>query len=235
MLDFEMLRQRLHQFYGQGHFLPRVEFRPRVQTVVASAAIVFRVIFTEVAEQQLPAAFSGLGVRQCLHQQLTPDFLFGDRFALQELVQFADILITIVCDADAFLAVTARPSGFLIIAFQTSRDVVVDDKTHIRLVDSHSECNGRHDHVHILHQKTVLVLGPDLGVQACVIRHGTYSVDYQHLSKLFDFLAAEAIYDSSLARILFYIADDVLVRLHLVTYLVIKVRPVERRFEHLRL
>ena len=55
----------------------------------------------------------------------------------------------------------------------------MDDEPDIRLVDSHPERDRGHDHVHIFHEKTVLVLGPCLRVETGVVGEGFYSVNIQ--------------------------------------------------------
>ena len=234
MFHLEMLRQRVYQTDDHRHFLSRIETRLRRQAVVTSTTVVLSIIFTEIAQQQLPAAVPRLCVGLDFHEQLTSDFLLGHRFAHQELVQLADILITVICYADTFPAVSTGPSGLLIIPFQASRHVVMDDEPHIRLVNTHSECDGGHNHVHLLHQELVLVLRPHFRIQAGVVRHGTDTIDHKHLGQLLHLLAAQTIYDARLSGMLLYILDDVLVLVYLVAHFIVEIRPVERGLEHMR-
>ena len=69
----------------------------------------------------------------------------------------------------AFAAVASGTAGLLVVAFDALGDVVVDDETHIGLVDAHAEGDGGHDDVHVLHEEFVLVLGADLVVQSGVV------------------------------------------------------------------
>ena len=57
------------------------------------------------------------------------------------------------------------------------------------------------------------------------------SVDVQKVRHLFNLLAAETVDDAGTARILFYVADDILFGFVLATYLISEVRPVEGRLE----
>ena len=72
----------------------------------------------------------------------------------------------------------------------------MDDETHVRLVDTHTESDRRHDYVDLLHQELVLVVGSGLGVQSGMVWSGLYSIDVQQLRKLLDLFAAEAVYDA---------------------------------------
>ena len=56
MLHLESLRQCLDEFHDHCHLLASVELFLRVQTVVACTAVLDLISFTEVVEQQLPAA-----------------------------------------------------------------------------------------------------------------------------------------------------------------------------------
>ena len=66
----------------------------------------------------------------------------------------------------------------------------MDDESHVRLVDTHSECDGGHDDVDLFGQKFVLVFGSDFSVHSRMVRDSFYSVDSQYLSEFFDLFAA---------------------------------------------
>ena len=233
MLYLELLRQGIHQLYHQAHLLAAVECGLGIDAVVAAAAVLHPVILPEVVQQQAPAATAGLGVSDYLGQKLTADLLLGHRLALHELFELADILVAVVGDAAAFLAVTSGTSCLLVIALYALGDVVVDDETHVGLVDTHAEGYGSDYHVDLLHQEGVLVLRAGLGVKAGMVGARLYVVDTQQFGKLLDLLAAEAVDDAGLAGILLDVSDDVLLRIDLVADLVEKVGTVERRLEHL--
>ena len=168
-----------------------------------------------------------LGVGHGVHEQLAAYLLFRDRLALHELLQLADVLVTVEGDALGVLPVTAGASCLLIVPFDALRDVVMYDKTHVRLVDSHSESDRRHNHVHILHKEPVLILGPGLRVKAGMVRKRADSVYFQQSGNLLNLFAAQAIDDPGFTGMLLYVAYDVLVGIDLVANLIEKVRPVE--------
>ena len=216
-----MLLQRLYELNYKAHFLMAVEAGLRMQAVVAAAAVVLGVVFPEVIEKELPAALAGFGISNCFLEELPADFLLCDGFPLHEFLQFLDILVAVICDAGAFLAVTARTPGFLIISLYALWNVVVDYKAHILLVYAHAEGDGGNNYIYLLHQELVLVFGAGFGIKAGMVRKGPYAVYGQHLGKFFHLLAAEAVDDAALAGILAKETDNILFRFHLVPYLII--------------
>ena len=232
VLYLEMLRKGLHQREDQRHLPAAVKAGTRMQAVVATAAVVLRVILAEVIEQQLPAALVGLGVSHGLTQQLTADLLLGNRFALHELLQFLDILVAVIGYALAFLAVSSGPSRLLVITLDALGNVIMDHKTHVGLVYSHSEGDGGHNHVYILHQEGILVLRPGPGIQPSMVRQGLYSVDREEGGEFLDLLPAEAVDNAALPLVLADELDNVLFRIDLVPDFIIEVGAVERRLEN---
>ena len=221
VLKLEMLLQRLYELNYKAHFLMAVEAGLRMQAVVAAAAVVLEIVLPEVIEKELPTALAGFGIGNGFLEELPADFLLCDGFPLHELLQFLDILVAVVCDAGAFLAVTARTPGFLVITLYALWNVIVNHKAHVLLVYAHAEGDGGHNDVYLLHQELVLVFGPGFGIQAGMVRKGPDAVYGQHLGKFFHLLAAEAVDDAALAGILAEVTDYVLFRFHLVPYLII--------------
>ena len=72
--------------------------------------------------------------------------------------------------------VAARAAGFLVIALDVFRQVVMDDEADVRLVDAHAEGDGRADHAHVVAQKKFLMLGALLRRQPGVIRPRLHAV-----------------------------------------------------------
>ena len=179
VVDLEMLRERQDQADHQHHLLPPVECLPRVEAVVTGTAVVGGIVLSEIVQQQLAAALVGFGVGDGLHEELPPDLLLGDGLALHELLQLLDVLVAVVGDAVGRLVVTAGAAGLLVIAFDALGNVVMDDEADIRFVDAHAKGDGGYDHVDILHQEAVLVLGPHLRIQARMVRKRFYSIDIQ--------------------------------------------------------
>ena len=135
-------------------------------------------------------------------------------------------------DALAFAAVAACTASLLIVAFEAFRYVVVNDETHIGLVDAHAESDGGNDDIHFFHQEFVLVLGTHFVVQSRMVGKGFDSVELQQLGQLLHAFAGEAVDDAAFA---FVLSDE----FHYLTveldrfrgfgaYLVVEVRPVER-------
>ncbi len=60
--------------------------------------------------------------------------------------------------------------GFLVVALDVLRQIVVNDEADVRLVDAHAEGDRRADDVHFVAQKELLVLRAHLGVEPGVIR-----------------------------------------------------------------
>ncbi len=83
--------------------------------------------------------------------------LFGNRFALHKLLEFYDVIIAVVSYASSLASVTACTSGLLIVPLKAFGHVKVYDVPDIGLVNPHSECNGGHNYIHLLHQELVLV------------------------------------------------------------------------------
>ena len=131
----------------------------------------------------------------------------------------------------AFLTVTTGAAGLLMVTFERIAHGVVDDEAHVRLVNAHTEGNGRHNHINFLHQEFVLILRPGLGVQTCVVRKGLDAVDIEFLGEFLNLLAAKAVDYAGFSRILADIFDDVLLRIDLVANLIEEIGAVEGRLE----
>ena len=185
-----------------------------METVVAVATVGVGVVLAEIFQQVSAAASRTLGIGDHLLDELLGLFLLGDILVGEELVEFLHILFAIEGYALTLATVAAGTTGLLIIALETLGYVVVDDKTHVGLVDTHSEGYGGDDDVDILHEELVLVLGAHLRVEASVVRERLDAVDLQQFGEVFDTLASEAVDDTALAAILTYELYYLLVQLH---------------------
>ena len=123
----------------------------RMQTVIAVTAVILVVLLTKIVEQHLPTAYRRLSISSRLLQQLSADILLCHRLSFHEFLQFLQVLVGIKGNALTLPTVTASSSGFLIVALKALWNVIVDDKAHVGLVDSHAEGNGGHDDVNLLH------------------------------------------------------------------------------------
>ena len=122
-----------------------------MQTVVAVAAVVLVILFAEIMQQQLPATYRRLGIRGRFLQQLAAYILLGHGLALHELLELLQVLIRIESYALSFSAVASGASRFLVIAFKTLRNIIMDDEAHVRFVNAHAERYRRNNHVDALH------------------------------------------------------------------------------------
>ena len=110
-------------------------------------------------------------------QQLPTDILLRERLALHELLQFLQVLPRIECDTQSLAAVTTRTTRFLIITLQALRNIIMDDKAHIRLVDTHTKSNRRHDDIDAFHHEVILRLATHLSIHTRMIGTGVNLVD----------------------------------------------------------
>ena len=136
VVGLEGLAEREDELDDHAHLFVAVELLLGIEAVVAHTAVLLRIVFAEVVEQDLAAALVGFGVGDRLHQQLLADLLLGDGLALHEFLEPLDVLVAVERDALAFPAVAAGAPRLLIIAFQALGDVVVDHEADVGLVDA---------------------------------------------------------------------------------------------------
>ena len=180
LVFLELLLDGLNHLHGQHDEFGCVHLGLRVVAVVAVVATLRLVRLAEIMEQVLAAAAGGFRIRRGLGQQLVHHLLLGHRLLVGKILQFVQVLVVVEGDAKALAVVTTGTTRFLIVAFQTLRHVVVDDEAHIRLVDAHTEGDGGHDDVGLLHQEVVLVLHAGTRIQTGMIRQ---RADLVHLQK----------------------------------------------------
>ena len=162
------------------------------------------------------------------------DFLLAYGFALNELLQFQQILLGIECDASALSSVAASASGFLIVAFQTLGNVVVDNESHVWLVDAHTKSDCGNNHLHIVFQKLILILRPHSTFHACMVRERLDVVHIEQFSQFFHLFSTQTVDDARFPLHAFDEADNFLIHIFgFWSHLVVKVRAVERRLEYL--
>ena len=226
LLDGEDGIERGHQL------ILRLDLRLGVQTVVTVATVVLVIDLTEVVQQHLSAADGGLCIGSGLYEQLTADILLSHGLTLHELIELLQVLVGIEGQTDALTTVTPCTTRLLIVAFQRLGDIIVDHKAYIGLVDTHTEGDGSHDHVDVLHQEGILCLGTGRRIETCMVGRSLDLVSPEDGSKLLHLLTRETVDDTALVRVLFDELDDILVHiLGLRTYLVIEVRTVKRTLE----
>ncbi len=114
--------------------------RSRRKAVVAGPATLGLEGLAEVAEQFTAPTARALRVMHHLLQLLARDFLFHVAGAEQQ-------------QGLAGQPIASGAAGFLVIALNVFRQVVVDDEAHVGLVDAHAEGNRRAHHPDIVAQK----------------------------------------------------------------------------------
>ena len=138
--------------------------------------------------------------------------LLGDILVGKEFVEFLHVLLGVESNALSLSPVAAGAAGLLIVALQALGDVVVDDKTHIGLVNAHAKSDSGNNHIHLLHQELVLILGTHFVVQPRMIRQCLDAVELQQLGQVLHLLAGEAIDNAALALVLFHKLHNLLVQ-----------------------
>ena len=204
----------------------------RFLAVVATSAILLRVFLSEIMEKEFSATDIGGAVVFGFLKQLLTNLFLAALLVLHELVEAVDILVAIVADAMALTTISAGTTRLLIVALKRFGYIVMDYKTHVRFVDTHSKRNSGHNHLTTLHQEGVLCLASHGGIHTGMIRQGFDIVYLQAGGKFFYGLAAQAIDDARFAVHLTNIFNNVFIYIfRLRTYFVHQVRTIETRLE----
>ena len=133
--------------------------------------------------------------------------LFAGDFLLARIGFFIDepSLLDNVAGAEeqhafAGQSVAARAAGFLVVALDVFRQVVVDHEADVRLVDPHAEGDGRADHADVVAQKQLLMLAAFLGRQARMIRAGLNAIGAKEFSQFFGAVTTLTIHNAAVMR-----------------------------------
>ncbi|MNX86667.1 hypothetical protein D3C86_1185590 [compost metagenome] len=111
---------------------------------------------------------------------------------------------------------------------------MVNYKTNIWLVDSHTKSNRCYNDIDIFHQEHVLVFGTCFSVQSRVIRNRTDTIHLQYLRDFFYLFTAQAINNSRFSFMLFDKTDNIRFNIFsFCTYFIKQIRPVKRRLERI--
>src|SRR5690606_20056913 len=148
----------------------------------------------------------------------------------QEFFKFLNIFGIVESKADSLATVPSGTSGFLIITLQRLWNIVMNHEAHVRFVYTHSESNGSHDDVGLLHQELILIGNPGFLVQTCMIWEGIDAVYLKQLCKLLHFTSAETVNDTGFSFMLVNKANDLLVDIHFRSYLIKQVGSVKAFF-----
>ena len=110
-----------------------------------------------------------------------------------------DVACAEIENAARGLAVAAGASGFLVVALERLRQVVVHDPAHVGLVDAHAERDGGDDHLRVVANERILVVAARVRVETGVIRQRADAVALQLPGELVDALARQAVDDARAA------------------------------------
>ena len=218
------------------------------------------VVFAEIARHVAVQAFGGAAVADHAVEQLP----FGPAYQVlfgrgEAFVGAAHVEQPAPCDdvrlvpqqrATAWLAVAARTAGLLIVRFDAFGHVVVDHKTHIRLVDAHAErVRGHHNRCAVGHEITLRLFAHGRG-HAAVVGHRHVArrtaraarraqLRHERVERLCECLglfACGAVHDARFVRMLGHVIRDPVRFLARVEFehVEIQVRAVEARDEHER-
>ena len=120
------------------------------------------------------------------------------------------------------------PSRLLVVALQRFGHVVVHDKPNVGLVDAHAKRDGRHNHIHVLHQELILDPAARVAVHSCMVWKRLHAIDTQGLCNLLHPFAAQTIHDAALAHVLERVPHDLFEGILLGSDLVEQIVSVER-------
>ena len=228
MIGFKALLQRDNRLENIDKIIFGLDAAVRRTAIVTVATVVLIKRLSEVMQQHLATAYRRLCICRSLDKQLLAYLLLGHRLALHEFLHFLEILVRIVRKTIAFATIPARTARFLIISFERLRHVIVDHKTHIGLVYTHAERYRSDYDIDSLKQKRILIFRPRDPVKSGMIWQSLDIVYKKEFGQFLDLLAAQAVYDTRFAFLLFDKLDDIMVsRLCFGPHLVIKVMAVE--------
>ena len=160
-------------------------------------------------QQDLAAAKRSFCISNSFHQQLFTDFLFCNRFPLHKFFQFLDIFKTIISQANSFSSVTSRTSCLLVVSFQAFRNIIVNNKTYIWFINTHTKSNSSNDYVYLFHQELILIGTSSRCIHSCMIRGSLYTVNTKNFSKFFNFFTAQAVNNSGFTFVIFDELDNI--------------------------
>ena len=162
----------------------------------------------------MPQTAAGCTVECHLFQP--PEILFHDDPA-GLLVQFLIILAvfnqktigplvggTKVQDTFCWLSVSSCPSGFLIIAFHILRHIIMNDKTHIRFINTHAERIGCHHDLSPVINKVILILTPFCIRQSRMVSGHRKSCFSELITYFFHTFSGKAVHNAAASRHFFF-------------------------------
>src|SRR5690606_1390956 len=184
-------------------------------------------------EQQFATTQRGLCICHCLNKQLFTYLLLSNGLTLHKLLKLLNILVAIECNTTTFTSIPTGTTCFLIITLKTLGHIIVDNDTHVRLINTHTKGNGSNNHVNLFIQKLILVGCPCCSIHSGMVGQSLYTIHNQKFCKLFNLLPAKAVDYTRLSRILLQHLDNLFRCINLRPYLIVKVGPVEGRLENM--
>ena len=86
--------------------------------------------------------------------------MFLPRFLINKILDLADIPVPEQQQAMGRQTVPAGPPYFLVVVVNAFRQIIMDDKTDVGLVNPHAESDGRHDDPDIIPAEEILIFCP---------------------------------------------------------------------------
>src|SRR5205809_6291106 len=127
------------QFLGRYGGVKRAA---RIEAIIASAAILLGKCFSKITQQKCPAASRILRVIDHFLQLFPGDLAFlGIGFLINKARLLDAISAVEKQKALALQTISSGAASFLVITLHVFGEVIMNNKTHVRFVDSHSESN----------------------------------------------------------------------------------------------
>src|SRR5215212_5867257 len=110
--SFVQCPYRLHHFH---HIVFGFHKLSRVAAVIAAAAILISILFTEITHQYLAPAHTAFGKSYCFIYQLRTHFAFAQGLVAHEVLEFRNVFVRIIQDTLSFQSISACTTGFLVV------------------------------------------------------------------------------------------------------------------------
>ena len=104
----------------------------------------------------------------------------------------------------------------------------MDNKTHIRLVDTHTKCNGGYNDIDAFHEEIVLGLWACCAIKTCMIRSRFNIIGLENFGKFFHLFTWKTIDNATLSLVLTNEFDDLFIHIiRLWAYFVVEICPIK--------
>ena len=163
------------------------------------------------------------------------DALLFRVFLRNEIADFLQIRVAEQQQAVGVFAVAPGASDLLIIAFDVLRQIVMQNKANVRLIDAHAEGDGRHHDLRVVADERLLIALPRRVLHSGVIRLHGKMLPRERVGHVLDLLARRAIDDAGLIRKLRQKVHRLPHRLRLLPDLQKKIFPVETGEKRVRI